>query len=108
MAATTASSPTGAILRIRAKDPLIADQVAVNYRKSDITERQKVMLDFAMKVALDSPYICDEDYDILRGHGFGDEDIWDVGAITAPFAASNRMANLIAMRPNDEFYSMGR
>jgi len=98
----------GAILRIRAKDPLIADQVAVNYRKSDITERQKAMLDFAMKVALDSRSIGDEDYDILRGHGFSDEDIWDIGAITALFAASNRMANLTAMRPNDEFYSMGR
>lgn len=98
----------GAILRIRAKDPLIADQVAVNYRKSDISERQKAMLGFAMKVALDSRSIGDGDYDILRGHGFSDEDIWDIGAITALFAASNRMANLTAMRPNDEFYSMGR
>lgn len=98
----------GAILRIRAKNPLIADQVAVNHRKSDITERQKAMLDFAMKVALDSRSIGDGDYDSLRGHGFSDEDIWDIGAITALFAASNRMANLTAMRPNDEFYSMGR
>ena len=98
----------GAILRIRAKNPLIADQVAVNYRKADITPRQTAMLDFAMKVSQDSASIGDADFDTLRGHGFGDEDIWDIAAITALFALSNRMANFTAMRPNDEFYAMGR
>ena len=98
----------GAILRIRAKDPLVADQVAINYRKADITPRQTAMLDFAMQVALDAATIGDEDLAVLRGHGFSDEDIWDIGAIAAFFALSNRMANLTSMRPNDEFYLMGR
>jgi uncharacterized peroxidase-related enzyme len=98
----------GAILRIYAKNPLVADQVAVNFRKADITPRQKAMLAFALKVATDSVAIDDADFAALRAHGFTDEDIWDVGAIAAFFALSNRMANLIAMRPNDEFYAMGR
>ena len=98
----------GAILRIRAKHPLIADQVAINYRKADITPRQKAMLDFAMTVSNESGSIGDEHFETLRGHGFSDEDIWDIAAITALFALSNRMANFTAMRPNDEFYSMGR
>ncbi len=98
----------GAILRIRAKDPLVADQIAINYRKADITPRQKAMLDFAMQVALQASTIDDEDLEDLRGHGFSDEDLWDIGAIAAFFALSNRMANLTSMRPNDEFYLMGR
>ncbi len=98
----------GAILRIYAKNPLVADQVAVNYRKADITPRQKAMLTFALKVALHSVEIADEDFAALRAQGFSDEDIWDIGAIAAFFALSNRMANLIAMRPNDEFYTLGR
>jgi len=98
----------GAILRIYAKHPLVADQVAVNYRKADITARQKAMLAFAMKFALRSVEVEDADFAALREHGFSDEDIWDIGAIAAFFALSNRMANLIAMRPNDEFYTMGR
>ena len=98
----------GAILRIRAKHPLVADQVAVNYRKADITPKQKAMLDFAMKVCLRSGEIDDADFERLRGHGFTDEDIWDIGAIAAFFGLSNRMANMTSMRPNDEFYLMGR
>ena len=98
----------GAILRIRAKSPLVADQVAVNHRKADITPRQKAMLDFAMKVALDSGAVGDADFDVLHHHGFSDEDIWDIGAVAAFFGLSNRMANMTAMRPNDEFYLMGR
>jgi uncharacterized peroxidase-related enzyme len=98
----------GAILRIRAKNPLVADQVAVNYRKADITPRQRAMLDFAMKVALESAAIGDADLEALRTHGFSDEDVWDIGAIAAFFALSNRMANLTQMRPNDEFYLLGR
>lgn len=98
----------GAILRIRAQNPLIADQIAVNYRKADITPRQRAMLDFAMQVSNDSRAIGDDEFDTLRGHGFSDEDIWDIAAITALFALSNRMANFTAMRPNDEFYTMGR
>ena len=98
----------GAILRIYAKDRLIADQVAVNYRKADITPRQKAMLAFALKVALESSTIGDEDFAALRAHGFSDQDAWDIGAIAAFFALSNRMANMIAMRPNDEFFTMGR
>ena len=98
----------GAILRIRAKNPLISDQVATNYRKADISPRQKAMLDFAFKVALKSAEVGDADFAELRSHGFSDEDIWDIGAITAFFALSNRMANMISMRPNDEFYLMGR
>ena len=98
----------GAILRIYAKNPLVADQVAVNYRKADITARQKAMLAFALKVATDSVAIDDDDFATLRTHGFADEDIWDIGGIAAFFALSNRMANLISMRPNDEFYLLGR
>jgi uncharacterized peroxidase-related enzyme len=98
----------GAILRIRAKNPLIADQVAVNYRKADITPKQRAMLDFAMKVALEAYAINDADFATLRGHGFSDEDIWDIGGIAAFFGLSNRMANMTNMRPNDEFYLMGR
>jgi uncharacterized peroxidase-related enzyme len=98
----------GAILRIRAKNPLIADQVAINYRKADITPRQKAMLDFAMKVALNSAIVGDADYEALRAHDFSDHDIWDIGAIAGFFALSNRLANMAGMRPNDEFYLMGR
>jgi uncharacterized peroxidase-related enzyme len=98
----------GAILRIRAKNPLIADQVAVNYRKADITPRQKAMLDFAMKVSLEAYKVCEEDFAALAPHGFSDDDIWDIAAISAFFALSNRMANFSGMRPNDEFYLMGR
>jgi uncharacterized peroxidase-related enzyme len=98
----------GAILRIYARDPLVADQVAINFRKADISERQRAMLIFADKVARDSATLEDADYDTLRGYDFDEEDIWDIGAIVAFFALSNRMANLIGMRPNDQFYSMGR
>jgi uncharacterized peroxidase-related enzyme len=98
----------GAILRIRAKNPHVADQVAVNYRKADITPRQKAMLDLAMKVSREAGRVGDEDFEAMREHGFTDEDIWDVGAIAAFFALSNRMANLTDMRPNDEFYMLGR
>ena len=98
----------GAILRIRAKDPLIADQVAANYRKADITPRQKAMLDFSVKVSRRSEEVGDADFDLLRLHGFPDENIWDIGAISAFFSLSNRMANLLDLRPNDEFYLLGR
>jgi len=98
----------GAILRIRAKAPLIADQVAINYRKADITARQKAMLDFAMKVSASAYAVGDDDMETLRGHGFDDEDIWDIAAIAAFFGLSNRLANVTSMRPNDEFYTMGR
>jgi uncharacterized peroxidase-related enzyme len=98
----------GAILRIRAKNPLVADQVAINYRKADITPRQRAMLDFALKVALEAQAVGEPDFEALRAHGFSDEDIWDIGAIAAFFALSNRMANLTDMRPNDEFYLLGR
>ncbi len=98
----------GAILRVYAKDARVADQVAVNYRKADITDRQKAMLKFALKVALKSVELGEGDYQELHGHGFSAEDIWDIGAIAAFFALSNRMADLIAMRPNDEFYLLGR
>jgi uncharacterized peroxidase-related enzyme len=98
----------GAILRVYEKKPLIADQLAVNYRKADITPRQRAMLDFAMKVSTDSASIAEADFVALRAHGFDDEDIWDIGAISAFFGLSNRMANLSAMRPNDQFYLMGR
>ena len=98
----------GAILRIRAKNPLIADQVATNYRKADLTERQKAMLDFALKVCDEAQSVSESDVAALSAQGFSEEDIWDIGAITAFFALSNRMANLVAMRPNDEFYAMGR
>ena len=98
----------GALLRIYAKNPLVADQVAVNHLKADITPRQRAMLDFAVKVCLDSGSVGDADYAALHAHGFDDEDIWDIAAITAFFGMSNRIANSIAMRPNDEFYLMGR
>lgn len=98
----------GAILRIRAKDSLVADQVATNYRKADITPRQKAMLDFAMKVSNAADTICEADYEMLRGYGFSDEDIWDIAGVTAFFGLSNRMANFTSMRPNTEFYTMGR
>jgi uncharacterized peroxidase-related enzyme len=98
----------GAILRIRAKNPLLADQVAINHRKADITPRQRAMLDFAMKVALESHAVGDADLEALRQAGFSDEDAWDIAAIAAFFALSNRMANVTSMRPNDEFYLMGR
>jgi uncharacterized peroxidase-related enzyme len=98
----------GAILRIRAKNPLVADQVAINYRKADITPRQKAMLDFAMKVALEAHTLGDADYAALRDHGFSAADAWDIGAIAAFFAMSNRIANLSSLRPNDEFYALGR
>jgi len=98
----------GAILRIRAKNPLIADQVAINYRKADITQRQKAMLDFAMKVALEAYAVSDADIEMLKSHGFTEEDAWDISAIAAFFAMSNRLANVSNMRPNDEFYTLGR
>ena len=98
----------GAILRIRAKNPYVADQVAINYREADITPRQKAMLDFAMKVALESQTIGEADYAALREHGFKDADAWDIGAIAAFFALSNRIANMASMRPNEEFYLLGR
>ncbi|MEZ5621938.1 MAG: peroxidase-related enzyme [Burkholderiaceae bacterium] len=98
----------GAILRVYEKKPLVADQVAVNHRKADITPRQRAMLDFALKVCSASNEVEEADFERLRAHGFGDEDIWDIGAITAFFGLSNRMANLTGMRPNDEFYLMGR
>jgi uncharacterized peroxidase-related enzyme len=98
----------GAVLRIRAKNPLVADQVAINHRKADITARQSAMLDFALKVSQASGGIGEADFEALRAHGFNDEDAWDIGAIAAFFALSNRMANLTSMRPNDEFFTMGR
>jgi len=98
----------GAILRIRAKRPLVADQVAVNYRKADISPRERAMLDFAMKVALESHAVEDADVAALKAAGFADEDVWDIAAIASFFALSNRMANVTGMRPNDEFYLMGR
>ena len=98
----------GAILRIRAKNPVIADQIAVNYRKADITPRQRAMLDFAMKVSQAANTVSEADFAEIAGHGFSDDDIWDIAAIAAFFALSNRLANVTAMRPNDEFYMMGR
>ena len=98
----------GAILRIYEKKPLVADQVAVNYLKADITPRQKAMLDFAMKVCQHSDQIQDQDFVALHAHGFDDEDIWDIAAITAFFGLSNRMASFSNMMPNPEFYVMGR
>jgi len=98
----------GAILRIRAKDPLIADQVATNYRKADITVRQKAMLDFAMKVSQTAHLVGEADFDTLKSHGFTEEDIWDIAAIAAFFGMSNRIANVTNMRPNAEFYALGR
>lgn len=98
----------GAILRIYAKNPQIADQVAIDHRKADITPRQKAMLDFAVKLARTPEAIAPADHEALKSHGFSAEDIWDIGGITAFFALSNRMAHLIEMRANDEFYLMGR
>jgi uncharacterized peroxidase-related enzyme len=98
----------GAILRVYEKKPLVADQIAVNHRKADITPRQRAMLDFALKVCLRSHEVDEADYAALHAHGFSDEDVWDIAAITAFFGLSNRMANVIGMRPNDEFYLMGR
>lgn len=98
----------GAILRIREKDPYLADQIATNYRMADITDRQKAMLDFAAKVSLKAQEVNDGDFDKLRALGFSDEEVWDIGAITAFFSLSNRMASLTTMRPNDEFYLLGR
>jgi uncharacterized peroxidase-related enzyme len=98
----------GALLRIYSKNPLVADQVAVNHLKADITPRQKAMLDFAVKVCLDSASVTEVDYEALREHGFDEEDIWDIAAITGFFGMSNRIANVVGMRPNDEFYSWGR
>ena len=98
----------GAILRIRARNPLISDQVAVNYRKADITPRQKAMLDFAMKVSARSYAVDDQDFQTLQHHGFEIDDVWDIAGIAAFFALSNRIANVTSMRPNDEFYALGR
>lgn len=98
----------GAILRIRAKDPLIADQVAVNYRKADITDRQKAMLDFAIRVSTEAYKVSEPDFATLKSHGFTEEDIWDIAAISAFFGLSNRLANVTSMRANPEFYNMGR
>ncbi len=98
----------GAILRVYTKNPRIADQVAINHRKAEITPKQRAMLDFALKVCLHSNEIDEPDFAALREHGFTDDDIWDIGSITAFFGMSNRIANMISMRPNDEFYLMGR
>lgn len=98
----------GALVRIYEKAPLLADQLAVNYRKADISPRQRAMLDFAMKVCTRSQEINDADFDALHPHGFDDEDIWDIAAITAFFGLSNRMASFAGMQPNEEFYLMGR
>lgn len=98
----------GAILRIRAKDPLIADQVAINYRKADISARQKAMLDFAVKVSASAHLVGEADFAALKAHGFDEEDIWDIAAISAFFGMSNRLANVTSMRPNAEFYALGR
>lgn len=98
----------GAVLRVYAKQPQIADQLATNHLKADISDRQRAMLAFALKVSHDSANIVEADFTTLHGHGFSDEDIWDIGAITALFGLSNRMANLLSLRPNDEFYLLGR
>ncbi len=98
----------GAILRIRAKNPLIADQVATNYRKADITDRQKAMLDFAMKVSATAHLVGEADMEALKKHGFTEDDIWDIAGVSAFFGMSNRLANVTNMRPNAEFYAMGR
>lgn len=98
----------GAILRIRAKNPLLADQVSINHLKADITPRQQAMLDFALTVASASSSVEEEDFAALAAHGFSREDMWDIAAITAFFALSNRMANVVGMRPNAEFFAMGR
>ncbi len=98
----------GAILRVYEKKPMLADQVATNYLKADINARQRAILAFALKVCNASADLVEADYDAVRAHGLNDEDIWDIGAITALFGLSNRMANLISLRPNDEFYLLGR
>lgn len=98
----------GAILRVRSKNPLIADQVAANYRKADITPREKAMLDFAMKVATDAQAVGEDDFAWLEAHGLDQDEAWDIAAIAAFFGMSNRLANVTSMRPNDEFYMMGR
>ncbi len=98
----------GAILRIREKNPHLADQGATNYRNADISDRQKAMLDFAAKISLNAHDVNDADFDTLRDSGFSEDEIWDIGAISAFFSMSNRMADLTTMRPNDEFYLLGR
>ena len=98
----------GAILRIREKNPTIADQIATNYRKADITPRQRAMLDYAMKVSKRAEEVDDADFAALRAHGFDDDDIWDIGGIAAFFAMSNRLANMMSLRPNPEFHMLGR
>lgn len=98
----------GAILRIRAKNPLIADQLAINPDKADLSERERHIIDFALQMTNDSSSVTDDDIEAMRNHGFSDDEIWDIGAITAFFAMSNRLANLASMRPNDEFYAMAR
>ena len=98
----------GAILRIYEKSPMISDQIAANYRKADITERQRAMLDFSVKVCNHSAEVDENDFIILKEHDFTDDDIWDITGITALFGLSNRLANITLMRPNDEFYHMGR
>ena len=98
----------GAILRIRSKNPLLSDQLAINFRKADISDKQMEMLEFAAKVCEKSADISDQDFQQLRGHGFNDEEIWDIASIASFFALSNRMANFTGMRPNDDFYTMGR
>ncbi len=98
----------GAILRIYTKNNLIADQVATNYLKADISDKQKAMLDFALKISKEADKVGDSDFELLASHGFSEEDIWDIGAISAFFGLSNRMANMTSMRPNNEFYAMGR
>lgn len=98
----------GAILRIRAKSPEIADQIAINYRKADITPRQRAMLDFAMKVSRAAEEVSEADFTALATHGFSDDDAWDIAAVAAFFALSNRLANVTGMRPNPEFYMLGR
>jgi uncharacterized peroxidase-related enzyme len=98
----------GAILRIRARNPLVADQVAINYREADLTERERSILDFAVKMVDESWAVDEADFESLRDHGVDEEAIWDIAAIVSLFALSNRMANFLAMRPNDEFYSMAR
>jgi len=98
----------GAILRIRSKNPLLSDQLAINFRKADISARQMEMLEFAIKVCGNSSEVSDNDFEKLRAHGFSDEDIWDIASIASFFALSNRMANFTGMRPNDDFYAMGR
>ena len=98
----------GAILRIRSKDPLIADQVAINPANAPLSDRQRAIVDFALRVATDSASISDADLDAMRERGFSDDEIWDIGAITALFALSNRYANFAGIRPNDEFFGMAR